>query len=97
MGRIMKAEWVTSGAPWFHPYKVKNCLCFDGKRRTVRLKLQASTYFSWDGRATINGKTMRGFVCAIDSRKADDGVFDYEFRIFVSEWERIGVKRPKGA
>lgn len=89
-----KAEWITSGPPWNHPIKVKNCLCFDGKRRTIRLNLQASTYFSWDGIATINGKTMKGFVCSIET---DGDEYDYEFRIFASEWERIGVKRPKGA
>ena len=94
MGGSMKAEFITSGAPWFHPYKVKNCLCFDGKRRTVRLKLQASTYFSWNGRATINGKTMKGYVRAIET---DGDEYDYEFIIFIHEWERIGVKRPKGA
>ena len=87
----IKAEWITSGEPWFHPYKVKNCLCFDGKRRTIRLNLQPSTYFSWDGRTSIKGKTVKGFVCSIE-----DGE-DFEFRIFYSEWERIGVKKPKGA
>ena len=87
----MKAEFITSGPPWFHPYKVVNCLCFDGKRRTVRLNLQPSTYFSWDGRSTIKGRTMKGFVCF-----TEDGV-DLEFRIFTKEWDRIGVKRPKGA
>lgn len=45
-----------------HPDTCIRCLCEDGKRRTIRLGIDADTYFSWPGRTSIGGKTVRGYV-----------------------------------
>lgn len=58
------AKWYGNGA-WQHPWYVLNCLCEDGKRRTIRLNQAADTFFSWPGRASIGGKTVRGYVTTV--------------------------------
>ena len=83
-------EMVTTGAPWHHPYKAVNVRCFDGKRRTVRLNQQADTFFSWPGRCTINGKTVRGYVTGIETEDRPD----LEFRLYDSSWARLGIEKP---
>lgn len=47
--------------PWKHPYKAI-ARCEDGTVRTVRLNQEADTWFSWPGRTTIQGKSIRGYV-----------------------------------
>jgi len=47
---------------WSHPWYVRGVICADGKRRTVRLNEAPDTYFSYPGRASIGGRTVRGFV-----------------------------------
>lgn len=37
-------------------------LCSDGKIHRVRLNQQADTFFSWPGRVTLAGKTVKVFV-----------------------------------
>lgn len=74
-------QFVDNGNVWHHPYKAVNVLCQDGKRRTVRLNLEADTYFSWSGRCNIKGKTVRGYVTGIET----DGQFDLEFRIYLNQ------------
>ncbi len=49
-------------AAFGHPDTCIRCLCEDGKRRTVRLGIDADSYFSWPGRASIGGRTVRGYV-----------------------------------
>ena len=87
----MNAQYVTNGNPWGHPYKVKDALCFDGKRRTVRLNIQADTYFSWPGRCTIKGETVRGYITGIET---ENGAPDMEFRLLDSQWEKLGIEKP---
>jgi hypothetical protein len=64
--RVVVAEygptrWMGDRA-WRHPQVVRGALCPDGKRRSVTLGQAADTYFSWPGRASINGRTVSGFV-----------------------------------
>ncbi len=47
---------------WHHPWFVLNCLCPDGKRRTIRLGQDADTAFTWPGRTSYQGKTRRGYI-----------------------------------
>lgn len=70
------ARMVTNGNAWGHPHKAVNVLCPDGRRRTVRLNQAADSFFSWPGRASINGRTVRGYVTGIET----DGQADLEFR-----------------
>lgn len=60
-------------AMWNHPSHCIGALCDDGKRRIVRLNLQADTLWSWPGRASVGGRTVRGWV------EARDG--DYLFHV----------------
>lgn len=71
-------SFVTNGNMWGHPHAVKDAICEDGKRRTVRLNQQADSAFSWPGRTSINGKTVRGYVTGIET----DGNADLEFRTY---------------
>jgi hypothetical protein len=68
---------VTNGNMWGHPHKATNVLCADGKRRTIRLNQSADTFFSWPGRTSIGGKSVRGYVTGIET----DGEADLEFRV----------------
>lgn len=90
MNSDYRGRFVCKGA-WNHPYKAVNVLCFDGVRRVVRLNIQPDTYFSWPGRCTIKGKTVRGYVTGIET---DDGVQDKEFRLYDSEWQKLGLEKP---
>lgn len=47
---------------WHHPMVIRNVLCEDGIRRTVRLNQDADTYFSWSGRTSFGKVTVRGTV-----------------------------------
>ncbi len=59
--------------------KCVGALCPDGRRRTVRLDPQADTFFSVPGTVHFRGKSVRGFIAAIDeSAPRDEG--DFEFR-----------------
>lgn len=58
-----------------HPSKAVNVLCFDGKRRTVRLGIDADTAFSWPGRTSIKNKTIRGFVTSFINKGQKDLFF----------------------
>ena len=80
-----QAKWITNGNMWEHPHAVKGALCFDGRRRTVRLNIQPDTYFSWPGRTKIHGKSVRGYVVV------DDG--DAAFRLYDGEWEKLGIEK----
>lgn len=60
------ARWYGNGF-WRHPWYVRDVPCQDGKRRTVRLTQQADTYFSWSGRASIGGRTVRGAILTGDN------------------------------
>lgn len=82
----VQATWVTNGNPWHHPHAVKGALCFDGRRRTVRLNVQPDSYFSWSGRTKIKGKSIRGYVTT-------DTPGDAEFRLYDSEWEKLGIEK----
>lgn len=82
-----QAQWITNGNAWGHPHKVKDALCFDGKRRTVRLNQQADSAFSWSGRCNIKGKTVCGYVTGTDNG-------DTAFRLYDCEWTKIGIEKP---
>lgn len=58
-----------------HPDTCIRCLCPDGKRRTVRLGIDADTAFSWPGRCSIGGKTVRGYVTGGELRGQADRLF----------------------
>lgn len=73
------AEVVTTGGMWEHPVKILHALCPDGKRRTVRLNQAPDTYFSWSGRATINGKTVTGFTTLTEDSREEGAPQDYQF------------------
>ena len=79
-------QYVDNGNPWHHPHKAINVLCFDGKRRTVRLNLQADSFFSWPGRASIKGKTVSGYITGYETKDGEADLFfcrkqsgDYKF------------------
>lgn len=86
------AEMVTNGNMWQHPYKAVDVLCFDGKRRTVRLNLEASTWFCWPGRCTIGKKTVRGYVSSHENAL---GISDLIFRLYDDSWEKLGMEKPE--
>ena len=73
---IDRAVWVYDprfrALGYDHPAQVRHALCPDGVRRTVRLNQQADTYFSWPGRTTIKGRSVRGFV---STTQDDDATF----------------------
>jgi hypothetical protein len=71
-----QATWWGNGF-WQHAWYVRDALCEDGRRRTVRLNQQADTYFSWAGRTTIGGKSVRGFVSG-DDKETTFIAFKYE-------------------
>jgi len=75
-----KAEVVTGYGEWQHPVAIRKALCPDGVRRTIRLNQQADTYFSWPGRTTIKGRSVRGFVTTEND--------DYTFTPYQGESER---------
>jgi hypothetical protein len=56
----VETKMITDGM-WQHPVKAI-ALCDDGKIRTVRLNQQASNAFAWQGRTTLQGKTITGYV-----------------------------------
>lgn len=45
---------------------VSNCLCQDGKRRTVYVRGEADTFFSIPAATSIKGKTVRGYLTIND-------------------------------
>ena len=81
-------KFITNGNPWNHPYKAANVLCGDGKRRTVRLNQEADSWFSWPGRCTIKGKTIRGYVTGYEN----NGERDLQFRHYDESAEFMGGK-----
>lgn len=42
--------------------RVENCLCQDGRRRTVTVTGEPETFFSVPARTQVNGKTVTGFI-----------------------------------
>lgn len=60
---------------WQHPRIARRVMCPDGRRRTVMLKPEADTAFSWPGSVVIAGKRVQGGVTA---RENPDG-YDLEF------------------
>lgn len=62
-GEDNETGMIDNGNGWRHPHAAR-VLCPDGAYRVVRLGQQADTYFSWParGRATANGRTVRGYV-----------------------------------
>lgn len=42
--------------------KVENCLCPDGKRRTVHTTGEADTFFSIPASVKVKGKTVTGYI-----------------------------------
>lgn len=52
---------VTNGNMWGHPHRALARMP-NGKIGSVRLNQEADTYFGWSGRASVNGRTVRGVV-----------------------------------
>lgn len=71
----MKEEMIVHGL-WKIPTKVKNCLCPDGKRRTVKITGQATTYFSIPASVKYKGKSISGFITGRETEKLEK---DFEF------------------
>lgn len=65
---------------WEIPYKAQSVLCADGKRRAVRLNQSPDTYFSHPGRASFNGKTIRGYVTSFENENGDRDLFFARFQ-----------------
>ena len=67
---------IDNGNAWRHPHAAR-ALCPDGVVRTVRLGMQADTFFTWParGRAQAGGRTVRGYV-GFDSH-SDAGVIKF--------------------
>ena len=76
--------FITNGNAWGHP-NAAYALCFDGKVRKVRLNQAADTWFSWSGRAAINGVTVRGYITGTDN--------GLEFRLYDSSWAKLGLEK----
>jgi hypothetical protein len=55
--------------------KVKNCLCSDGKRRTVNVTGKTRKFFT-PARVRVKGRSVSGFIAAFSWR--DDAEF-YEY------------------
>lgn len=53
--RFIRMNW------WGHPTAAR-ALCEDGRIRTIRLNQMPDNAFSWPGRASIGGKTVRGYL-----------------------------------
>jgi hypothetical protein len=53
-------------AMWGHP---SHAIAYapDGKLRKVRLGIDADSFFSWPGRCSIGGRTVRGYVTTRES------------------------------
>jgi hypothetical protein len=60
------SESVLSCGPWAQLIGVKNCMCSDGKARTVSRMAEADTFFSMPGSVKVRGKSVRGFVSCDD-------------------------------
>lgn len=86
----MKEElgrFVDSGNLWKHPHTAVNVLCYDGKRRTVRLNREPDGAFSWSGRASFQGKTVKGFVTSYSLYGERDDLFFV--RDMTEDWRLI--------
>ena len=83
--KVKATGFITNGNVWGHP-NTAYALCFDGRVRKVRLNQQADSFFSWPGRVTINGVTVRGYVTG-----ADNG--GIEFMLFDSSWAKLGLEK----
>lgn len=57
--------------------RVFDCLCPDGRRRTVRLTGEADTYFSIPATVVVRDHSVSGYVTGCET----DGEPDYEFRV----------------
>lgn len=70
---------ITNGNIWGHPHEAR-AICEDGWVRTVRLGLDADTWFSWParGRATAGGGVVRGFVVEADQFYDVEGGLRFE-------------------
>ena len=67
--------------PWQIPTKVINCLCPDGKRRTIYFTtISPDTFFSHPASMSFKGKRISGYVTG-RSIKNENGQYvqDYEF------------------
>ena len=82
--KVKETGYITNGNAWGHPHAAY-ALCFDGKVRKVRLNQAPDTWFSWSGRATINGVTVRGYITG-----TDHGI---EFILFDSSWAKLGLEK----
>ena len=82
--KTKETGFITNSTPWEH-LRAAYALCFDGKVRKVRLNQQADTWYSWPGRVTINGVTVRGYVTG-----TDDGL---EFVLYDSYWAKLGIEK----
>lgn len=60
---------------WGHPHAA-TAICEDGKVRKVRLNQSPDTYFSWTGRTSLKGKTVRGMVYYGDGGELRFTTFD---------------------
>lgn len=61
------------------PVKAVNCLCPDGKRRTVAITGQPDTWFSTPARVQVKGLSVSGFITSADH--GDDIQFiPYKYR-----------------
>lgn len=60
---------------WEHPTAMK-AQCEDGVIRTIRLNQQADTFFSWSGRTTIKGKSVRGYV-TVESLSQEEPLYEF--------------------
>lgn len=82
--KVKKTSFVTNGNAWGHPHAAY-AICFDGKVRKVRLSQQTDSFFSWPGRVTIKGVTVRGYIAFTDDV--------LEFRLFDSSWAKLGLEK----
>lgn len=59
--------------PWDINVKASGVLCPDGKRRTVRLAIEADTAWSIPASVQYKGKTVAGFISSVSSTDASQG------------------------
>ena len=81
---VKETGFVSNGNVWGHPHAAY-ALCFDGRVRKVRLNQVADTWFSWSGRVTIKGVTVRGYITGTDN--------GLEFKLFDSSWAKLGLEK----
>ena len=82
--KTKETGFITNGNAWGH-HHAAYARCFDGKVRKVRLNQAADTWFSWSGRATIKGVTVRGYITG--------GGDCLNFVLYDSSWAKLGIEK----